>query len=875
MKFDDELDREIQDHLELEAEERAARGAAPDEAWAAARRRFGNVGLVKEAVRATQRWAVLDVLRQDLRYALRGLMRSPAFTVTAIVSLALGIGANTAVFTLINALLLRALPVNEPGRLMQLSLVDSGKTRQNFSLPVIHALAKQPNELVGLCGFALGETFAVGDPGSSQRVNGTWMTADCYRVLGVRLSAGRGFSGDDDRPNAGNLVAVVNDNYWRRELGAAPDAVGKQIVIDGHPVTIIGVTGPGFTGPNVGRTADITMPVSAFLRLRPDGPPILRTGINWLRLFGRLAPGVRAEHAEAGINVGWQRIIDATLPPESRATARSARLTLTPGGTGWSELRSQFTKPLVVLMGIVVLVLLIACANLASLLLARASARQREFAVRLAIGAGRGRLIRQVLTESFLLAVAGGVAAVAFAQVSSRALVSALSAGRSRPIALDVHADLRVLAFALGVMIVTNLLFGLAPAFRATAVDEASALYESARARGTRRGRLASILVVAQAALSLLLVVGAALFARTLSNLLSVDTGFRSDGVTLVSVEISRAARDSATQAMLAQETVDRLQQLPGVTAASISRTTPLSGGGWTLPVTRDDAPTASNAEAEMLMASPSYFTVFGIAVRAGREFSRADGLRAPRVAILNEALARERFGAASPIGRRIRIGEGQPPFEIVGVVQNVASEGPRKPARPAVYLSFFQMPTAELSGGATIALRTDHAAIGEQTVRASVHAAVPFADVSLRSFKSLVDASLLNERLLAMLAEFFALLALALAAIGLYGLLAFRVSRRTTEIGIRTALGATSIRVVWLVMSDALRLVGAGLVLGLPAVWATTRVIGGMLYGLSPTDATAIAIAVALNVLTALVAAYLPVRRALRIPAIVALKCE
>ena len=877
---DDELDREIRDHLELEAEELQAHGVDAESAAFAARRRFGNVGVVKEAVRASWGSARWDIFGQDLRYAVRGLRRSPAFTLTAVLSLTLGIGANTTVFSLIDALLLRTLPVHDPGRLVQLTLVDSGKPRLNFSYVAIRAFAEQAKAagLTGVCGFALGESFTIGAPGSDRRATGTWMTGDCHRTLGVPFTAGRGFSSDDDRPEGGanGLVAVISHDYWARDLNGAPGVLGTPIIVDGKPVTIIGVTGPGFTGPNVGRTADITMPVTSMVQLRPNGPPILRPGMNWLRMFGRLEPGVRAEHAAARINVAWPRLAEIALTPAETNDRRGTRVVLTPGGTGWSELRSQFTRPLVVLMGIVSLVLLITCANLASLLLARASVRRREFAVRLALGAGRARLIRQVFTEGLLLAAVGGGAAVAFAQFASRALVALLSAGRARPIALDVRPDVTVLAFALGMALLTSVLFGLAPALRATAVAETSAMRDSTRSRAARRGRLASILVVTQAALSLVLVAGAALFARTLDNLLSVDSGFRRDSVTLVSVEIPRAARESARDASLAQEILDDMRALPGVRAASVSGNLPLSGGGWTLSVRLEDNPAAGKADAEILTASPSYFDVFGIALRAGREFSRSDGAAASPVAIVNESFVRDRFGMASPIGRRIILGDREQPFEIVGVVQDVRSEGLRKPAPPAVYLSFFQGPNPQLSGGATIGLLTERGgAVPIDAIRDRVRARSTFAAVNVRRFKDLVDAAIVNERLMALLATFFGVLALALAAVGLYGLLSFGVSGRTTEIGVRSALGATRGSVMWLVMSDALRLVGAGVVLGLPAIWATTRLVSGMLFGLTATDPAAIATAVGVLLLTALIAAYVPARRAVRVSPITALRSE
>jgi len=650
------------------------------------------------------------------------------------------------------------------------------------------------------------------------------------------------------------------------------------LILDGKPVTIVGVTPAGFTGLNVGRTADITLTVGAMHQLHPD-TPLLGPRSNWLRLFARLAPGETREHAQVGLNVLWPRLIDDAYDPARRPAMRAATVALTPGGTGWSGLRGQFTTPLLVLMAIVGVVLLIACTNLASLLLARAAARQREFSVRLAIGAGRGRLIRQVFTESLVLSVLGALSATVFAQFSSRLLVGLLSSGRTQGIVLDLSPDARVFTFAITAALVTSVLFGLTPALRATRVDAASALRASSRSHTRGRGRLASSLVVVQASLSLLLVVGGALFARTLVNLQRVDAGFRHDGVLLASVELSRALGADAQEGAIARQLIDELRSLPDVSAASVSTNIPLSGGSWTTNVTVDGVPESGKpAEVETFAVSAQFFRAFGIPVRAGREFLEADERDdAPRVAIVNEAFARERLGTTNALGHRITISARPgPPMEIVGVVQSAATSGLRRSAPPAIYLCFFQQKNPALSGGANIELLTSApAAAMTALIRQHAQAKVPLARVEMRAFRDVVNGSLVNERLLAMLATFFGGLALALAAVGLYGLLAFDVSRRTAEMGVRAALGAKRSDVLWLVMSDALRLVGAGLVVGLPIVWGATRLVAGLLFGLSATDPWTIAGAAATIVVTALAAAYLPARRAMRIDAMVALKYE
>jgi len=813
------------------------------------------------------------MLIQDLRYARRMLRKNPAFTVTAVLSLALGVGANTAIFSLIDALLLRTLPVRDPQQLVQVTLTIAGVRADSFSYPAVRALQQQMDVLSALAGFSPA-VFNAGVRGETERTRGAWVTGGFYQTMQLEPVIGRLLTPDDDRPGGGTAgpVAVITDGYWERMFRRDQGAIGQRLLIEGSPVTIVGVSPPGFSGADVGQIADITIPLGTLAPITPERANRLEAGSQWLRVLARPKPGVSAAQVRARLAVLWPAIAKSLLrpqmPPERRKAELASVVDIVPGGTGWSSLRRQFTQPLLVLMAVVALVLLIACANVANLLLARATARQKEIAIRLAIGAGRGRLIRQLLTESMLLSVLGSALGVVFAYAGSRLLLELLSSGRIDSIVLDLHPDLRVLAFTSAVALASGILFGLAPAFRATALRPGSALKENTRGQRVGRGRLGQALVISQVALSLLLLIGAGQFVRSLENLRNVDAGFHHEGVLLIDLDPRRAGYKEARLASLYQEMLARMTALPGVRSASLSEFTPLSGGIWSDRVLVEGQ---ASGTAHFNSIAPGYFDTIRTPLLLGRDFTLRDDSAAPTAAIVNEAFVRQFLHSGNPLGRHVSTaGALKQNLEIVGVVKDAVSFSLRNPAPPAVYLSCFQRPM----GGATLEVLASGALAQVSTaVRQAIHDRLPDAPLVVQTFSAQVDRSLIQERLMATLASFFGVLALGLAAVGLYGVMSYGVTRRTGEIGIRMAVGARAGDVLWLVLRGTFGLVGVGVMLGLPAAWAASRLVATMLFGLSPTDPVTVAFATAVLVLVAALAAYLPARRASRVDPVVALR--
>ncbi len=877
---DREFAEELESNLAMHIEDNLRAGMSPEEARRSALLKLGGVTLAQERGREQGGLPMMETLGQDLRFGLRMLRKHPGFSLIAVISLALGIGANTAIFSLIDAVLLKMLPVERPE---QLYLIQNVGPRRQFGgappYPCFEQFRDRAQSFTGLAAFTM-HTPKLRIDGQLEEVPGQFVSGNYFSLLGVRAALGRTVGpADDTMPGQGGpdgLVAVISHKYWSRRFGRDPAVIGKVVQFGRDPVTIIGVTPPEFYGLFPGAEINVTMPMMA-----AGAEPLTEKTNWWFQAVGRLKPEVPVEQARAELDSIFQAYMDGTnFNAEMRRDA-FARIELASASRGLNTLRRQFSRPLQALMAIVALVLLIACANVANLLLARAATRRKEFAVRLALGASRFRLARQLLTESLLLVGLGGLLGLMFARLGSAFLASFFATGQGR-LFVSLPLDYRLLLFTAGVALLTVLIFGLAPALQATRVDPQPALKDSASATTRARARFGKLLVVAQIALSLPLLVGAGLFLRTLSNLKNIDAGFQPEGVVTIRVQPVGATYSGERLANLWKEMTERVARLPGVRSVSLSSLSPLDGGdrGVMVDISGFTPRAAKDKEIRMNQVSPDYFQTFGIALKQGRGFTEADSENAPRVALLNEAAARFYFGDRSPLGSQAQFYNPQreqapSPYEIIGVVKDTRSQNLREPDTRAIYLPRAQ--ARDRLRGLTLAARAEGGlseltrAIGDQ-----LRAVGP--DILLSNVATLseqVDQSLLQERLVATLSLFFGVLALALACIGLYGVMSYDVARRTNEIGIRMALGADAQRVVRLVLRQTMAWVAFSVIIGLGAALATTRWVDSLLFGLNPNDPLTIGLAVALLLSVAAVAGYLPARRAARVDPLVALRRE
>ncbi len=873
-----DLEREICADLELEAAEQRAAGLSPEQARHAARRAFGNPALVKEDVRATWGGNFAAQLAQDLRYAVRTLRKSPAFSAVAILSLALGIGANSAIFTLIDAVMLRSLPVAAPQQLVQVDQYYDNR-KGGFSYPLYTYLRDHNHSFSGL--LTISNTLLHLSDEPQAEVTGRYISGNFFQVLGVRPLLGRATVPDDDRVSAGggNPVAVISYGLWQRRFGGDPGALGKTLPVEDQLFTVVGVLPPEFFGLQTGETLDFVIPIANEVKIRQRSW-LANEFTGWLSVAGRLQRGVSPATARADLNVILRQVNQAEAGllrnPHERELFLTRHLELTPAASGLSALRDRFSRPLLVLMAVVSLVLLIACANVANLLLGRSAARRREMAVRLALGAGRGRLVRQLLTESLLLSALGGLLALLLAQWGSALLVTMMANGKA-PLRLDLHPDARVLAFLAAMCILTAVLFGIAAAYRSTRVDAGPALKQGAHSPGaSSRTWFGKALVMAQVALSLVLLMGAGLFLGTLRNLHTMDAGFARGGILLASVAPGAAGFKGPRLAAFYQDLLQRLDALPGVHASSLSLITPIAGGGVDLTAMVEGYTPQPHEDTSVYVnrVSPGYFTTFGTRLLAGRDFDWHDRADSPPVVIVNQTMARYYFHDASPLGRWVALADG-PPAKIVGVVADARYMSLREPLHRTAYVNAFQEP--EMDGSLSLEVRT----AGDPlqllpTIRAGLRALA--ANVALKNestFEGQIDRSLLEERLMATLSGFFGALALLLAAIGLYGVLAYAVGRRTAEIGIRMALGADRRNVLWMVLRETVGLVLTGIAIGLPLTFAATRLVEKLLFGLTPADPLTMALAILTMLAAAAAAGYWPARRATRVDPLVALRYE
>jgi putative ABC transport system permease protein len=816
---------------------------------------------------------------QDARYALRMMRRSPGFTAVAVLSLALGIGANTAIFSLINTLMLRLLPVRDPGELVEVLAKFPGQDHANIFSWQAYRHMRENNQvfssLIAASNPNYGAFFHVRGEGlEPERVVGEYVVGDFFPALGVKPAIGRLIGPDDDHMGAASPVAVVSWAYWKSRFNLDPAVLGKRILVEDAPVTIVGVASREYFGLQVGSRYDLWLPLAMEPIIRH---PSFTTSSRywWLRLVGRLRPGVSIEQARAEMALLYGQAIEEEAKSVEEPGLRKWTIDVEPAGAGLSRLRDQFAKPLLLLMAVVCVLLLIACANVASMLLARGAARQREMALRVSLGASRFRLLRQALTESLLLSMMGGALGVILAYLGSAALVRIIASARGPRIELEVRPDASVLLFTAGVALLTGVLFGLAPALRAWGATPTSSLREAGRAGETRLGRLfGKSLVAAQVALSVVLLSAAGLFVRHLSNLEHLDLGFHRDHVLLVSLDPAGSGYNGDRLSRSYQELLGRLEGIPGVRSATLSAVTPISGAGASRLATVEGYQ-AKPGERRFLKqnnVAPKYFETLGTPLLAGRDFAFQDRALS-RVAIINQAMAKYYFGGRSPIGMHVTFDGDKQPYEIVGMVGDAKYGEMREATLPTIYLNTFQQGRI----GSQFAIRTsvDPSAVAQdvrRTMRALL-ASVPVVGVT--TLADQVDSSIVPERLIAMLSGLFGALGSVLAAIGLYGLLAYTVARRINEIGIRMALGATPGAVTRMVLGDALGMVTAGLCVGAPlAFWGKTFA-ASLIPDLPAKSALPIALGAVAMVAVALLAVYAPARRAARVDPMEALRYE
>ena len=876
-RLETQLDAELRDHLERQVADYLRAGASEPDARRRARLEFGGLDQVKDQCRDVRRTRLIEELARDVRYACRVLRKSPGFTFAAVTSLALGIGANTAIFSLIDAAMLKPLPVREPERLIEM-LTDrgSGKPFNAFSFPALEQFRNHATTLDGVIASTSTRLFVVIDNAAPEIGAGQYVTGNFFPVLGVPALVGRTVEPSDDRSGA-EPVAVLSHPYWLRRFGADPLVVGRRLTLDGHVFTIVGVASPEFRGTQIGKAVDVWIPLSV--------EPVLRhpswtssAGYKWLQLVGRVKAENTYEQARAELQTLFRTgVVEAELAllkdPRADHPARTWRLAVEHAGAGLSSVRQQFSEPLLVLLAVSGLVLAVACVNVANLLLARAGTRRQEVAVRLSLGAGRSRVMRQLLTESLLLASVGAVLGIGLAYAGCRYLLAFFATSRA-PVTLEVGPDARVLAFTAAIAVGTGLLFGLAPAWRTTRQAQGAQLMDRGRVRGTRDRRVLSrVLIGAQVALSVIMLVCAGLFLRSLHNVRSIDTGFDSDGVLIVTTDASRSGLTPEAQRAAFREAVARLGAIPGVLSASVSWVTPIEGGGTmrTLGVTDHNGVVHKAEDVHLNWVGPDYFATMRTPIRVGRDFAWQDTATSPKVAIVNQTLARQHFGNESAIGGRITLDGGS--HEIVAVVGDSKYLEVRDKVPPTIYFSAFQQEHTSgqfviRTGGRPLAI----AAAAREIVRT---VAPSVAVTRVRSLAEQVDASIVRERMLGVLSGVFAALGLVLAAVGLYGVMAYMVTSRTSEIGIRVALGAKPSRISGMVVREALLLTAGGVVAGIAGALLLSRTLGSLLFGLTPRDPLTLWSVVLVMLLTGLAAAYLPSRRAARLDPTVALRHE
>jgi predicted permease len=841
----------------------------------------------RTTARQRKQWRT-EYLLQDVRFALRTLSKSWGFTLTAVLTLALGIGANAAIFQLLDAVRLRSLPVPQPEKLAGVQVKNGNRgfgitisdNETSLTYPLWEQIRLHQQVFSNVFAWADSGSASLGEGAQERRARGLWVSGDAFETLGIFPLRGRFFSAQDDRPGCGIPGAVISYGLWQNEFGGQDSAIGSKLIVDSRPTEIIGVTPPGFFGLEVGRSFDFAVPFCTLETYFPGSGTLARADYFWLHVMGRLKPGVTLQQASSELTAMSPGAIDATLPTNGYGAIplnvyRNFRLIVFPAGNGVSLLRQTYDTSLSLLLAITALVLLIACANLGNLMLARASTREREMAVRLALGASRWRLIRQLLSEGLLLAAGGAVFGVVLAEIFSRSLIRFLSV-EGDAVQLDLSLNWRVLLFTGFIAILTCLVFGLVPAFRSSRAAPGTVLKSGSR--GTTAGRerfsFQRLLVVSQIAVSVVLLVGALLFVRSFWNLVTLDPGFRERGILIAVLDFRRLAFSPERNTDFIREVLAQTRALPQVASVATSTHIPLNGSSWNLGVHVDNAEGGSR----FTWVSPGYFQTMGIAVLAGRDFDERDTRTSPKVAVVNETFVHKYLYGQDPVGKVIRTnaepGYPDAQYQIVGVIRDTKYNELREPPPPITFAPGDQFPAA--GGWTVLFIRSDSPPFAAMNaVREKLSAFNPAINIDFHVLETDIQNGLVRERLMAVLSGFFGALAALLAMIGLYGLISYMVATRKNEIGIRMALGASPGSVIRIIVRQTLALLGVGVGAGLVLAMAAARGANSLLYGLEGNDPVTLFGAAGLLAAVALVASYIPAYRASRVDPMNALRYE